>query len=142
VAGDADDADALPVVDKNATAAAAEARAIGDPGLEARSLAVLAESARRSGQVEDALQLSERALERLSVLGYASFGGEEEVFYTHSRVLHDAGRISASADALAKAYSRVRTKADRIEDAELRRKFLQAVPLHRAIVSACESRRQ
>ncbi|MBI2894720.1 MAG: protein kinase [Deltaproteobacteria bacterium] len=137
---DAEEAEALAAADRAATCAAAEARAAGDPGLEARALAVLAEAERRRGRTTESLALVDKALERLAVRGYASFGGEEEVFWTQSRVLEDAGRIDAAADALARAYSRVRTKADRIEDAELRRRFLQAVPLHRAIVSAWESR--
>jgi len=137
---DADDEASLPVAVEHATAAAHDARLVGDPGLEARSLAVLAEAARRRGQAEEAAALSEKALERISVRGYASFGGEEEVFYTRCRVLEDLGQPSAAADALAKAYSRVRTKADRIDDPDLRRRFLQAVPLHRAIVAAWEGR--
>lgn len=137
---DADDEATLATVVEHGTAAAVEARAVGDPGLEARSLAVLAEAARRGGRTDDAAAYSEKALERISVRGYASFGGEEEVFYTRSRVLEDMGRINAAADALAKAYSRVKTKAERIEDPDLRRRFLQAVPLHRAIVAAWEGR--
>jgi tetratricopeptide (TPR) repeat protein len=137
---DADEEGTAAAAVEHATAAAHDARAVGDPGLEARSLAVLAEAARRTGDTEEAASLSEKALERISVRGYASFGGEEEVFYTRCRVLEDLGRLNAAADALAKAYSRVRTKAERIDDPDLRRRFLQAVPLHRAIVAAWEGR--
>jgi tetratricopeptide (TPR) repeat protein len=138
---DAQDLALLPATIAQATAAASEARDAGDLGLEARSLAVLAEAARRAGRLPEAEALSERAIGQITVRGYASFGGEEEVLYTRARVLEDMGSSDASRDALGKAYSRVRTKSERIEDLELRRRFLEAVPLHRAIVEDWEGRR-
>ncbi|PKO21946.1 MAG: hypothetical protein CVU38_11965 [Chloroflexi bacterium HGW-Chloroflexi-1] len=53
-------------------------------------------------------------------------GPEEAVYLTHSLVLTALGRCEEAADALREAKAQMKTKADRIPDAEQRRRYLDS----------------
>jgi tetratricopeptide (TPR) repeat protein len=81
------------------------------------------------GRVQDAVELSTRAVEALERHGGAvPATRSEEIFLTHARVLEAAGSAAAAGYA-AKAAKVVRAKAESLSDPAQRRSFLERVRL-------------
>ncbi len=92
-----------------------------------------AELSLAAGQIERAEQASAEAFHKLSMRGKIE-GPEEAVLHARALVLEALGRTDEVADLLEQARATVRSKAEKIEDPELRQRFLQEIPLNRAIM--------
>ncbi|MCK5410446.1 MAG: AAA family ATPase [Gemmatimonadetes bacterium] len=97
------------------------------------ALARLAEIALDDGDLSAADRMSAAALAKLYKHG-AIQGPEEVVLYARGRVLAAAGRNREAAAMFEEAQETIRTKADRIEDPEVRRRFLEDVHPNQAIL--------
>lgn len=97
------------------------------------SQARLAEIALEAGQMDLADRASEEALSKLHAHGSIQ-GPEEVVLYARGRVLEAAGRHDAAGEIFREAQETIRTKAARIEDPEVRRRFLEEVHPNREIL--------
>jgi tetratricopeptide (TPR) repeat protein len=89
----------------------------------------------RLGDPAEALKFSERAVDLLAELRIME-GPEEEVYWIHSRVLTANHQSRSARAALARAAAEMSSKAERLRDSDLRRTFLERVPLNRAIRAA------
>lgn len=85
------------------------------------------------GNLEGAEQASAEAFHKLSMRGKIE-GPEEAVLHARALVLEALGRSDEASDLLEQARATVRGKAEKIEDPELRQRFLQEIPLNRAIM--------
>ncbi len=63
-------------------------------------------------------------------------GAEEAVLHTRGRVLAELGWGEEAAECFKRARTIVLNRADRIEDAELRRHYIEEVPLNRVILAS------
>jgi tetratricopeptide (TPR) repeat protein len=96
------------------------------------SYEALAESLLGNG--ERAIELSSHALSALAEK--SSFDGSRiEILFNHVRVLEEWDPVASGA-ALADACELLRQQADQIGDEDLRRKFLERVPLHRSVLES------
>ncbi len=109
------------------------ARKMPMPVGETYGLAVQALAMGRLGRMEEAAELSSAAVAIQREQGKTE--GAEHIWFIHSRMCSQAGRTSASREALREAQREVDGKAARLRDEELRRSYLSAkVP--RAIAEA------
>jgi len=107
---------------------AARALGAGEPG----ALAGRARVAMAMGDLAAALELAENLMAALDRLD----GGERrQVLFTCHQVLARTGD-SRAPQLLVRVYDELQARAATITDADLRRSFLNNVPLHREIVSA------
>jgi len=89
----------------------------------------------RTGQVENALECSGRAVALLDdTPGYPA--GREPLYFEHSLVLRANGLTSEADAYLNRAGDEMSRKADRLTDVEMRRTYLEQVPVNRAIRGA------
>jgi adenylate cyclase len=100
-----------------------------------------AELALDVGNLEGADRASAEATRKLRLHGNIQ-GPEEVVLYTRVRALSALGREDEKLEVLGEARDTVRRRADLIEDAELRRRFLEEIPLHREILGLGEPQRR
>lgn len=108
------------------------AQRIGLSHIEVLGRSLLAMAYLIQNNVDQALAASTRAVDQLDELGSVE-GTEEEVYFNHFQVLQAAGHSDAM-EALQRARTLVRQKADRISDPALQRSFLEQVPLNRRIL--------
>ena len=97
------------------------------------ALARLAEIALDDGDSSSADRMSAEALAKLYKHGSIQ-GPEEVVLYARGRVLAAAGRDREASVMFEEAQETIRTKADRIEDPEVRQRFLEDVHPNPAIL--------
>jgi adenylate cyclase len=97
------------------------------------ALARLAEIALDEGDSSSADRMSAEALAKLYKHGSIQ-GPEEVVLYARGKVLAAAGRNREAAAMFEEAQETIRTKADRIEDPEVRHHFLEDVHPNAAIL--------
>ena len=91
------------------------------------------------GRVDAACEASRAAVELLEVHGVAE-GDEPSVCYHHAQILATQGKAAEVEAYLTRAKAEVETKAARIADGDLRRSFLENVPINRAITLATAGR--
>jgi eukaryotic-like serine/threonine-protein kinase len=109
----------------------AEELLTGAPALSAVATATLSRALYASGELDGSLRAAIRATACLEALGEGNMGeGESAVRLALVLVLAARGEESAR-DALEVARRRLLARAERIDDAELRRRFLEDVPDHR-----------
>ncbi|MCG8419515.1 MAG: protein kinase [Proteobacteria bacterium] len=125
--------------DSTAARAAAQnavsiARAATLTGFEIHGLSRQAVATWQSGDLDSALVLSSRAMEMLDRQIYIE-GSEEELLYSHYRLLEASGNDSARAT-LARAKETVRRKLDRLQHSHWRHTFTHVVPVNVAILAA------
>jgi tetratricopeptide (TPR) repeat protein len=97
------------------------------PSVRCPALAVLAEVRLRRGRAAEALSAAAEASELLDMLGGLE-ESESLVRLVIAEALHVSGDLQAARKAAAQARARLLARAARIEDAELRRSFLEQVP--------------
>lgn len=83
------------------------------------------------GQCAEAEQASAQAVQLLE--DGAGEGFEEQIYFHHAKILEANGRLAEANRYLKKARAELEAKAARITDAELRRCFLEEVPVNREI---------
>ncbi len=115
-----------------AARALATARAATLVGAEIAALTRQGEALRRLGRLDQALASSGRAVELLDAQRYFE-GSEEEVLFVHHQVLQGIGD-PAAADLLARARDGIERKLSKMDDADWRRSFVDAIALHRLIL--------
>jgi tetratricopeptide (TPR) repeat protein len=108
------------------TARAADLR----PG-QALAHSLSARACQALGQLDQALAASAQAMDLFQE--GAGDGVEEQICYHHAQILCAAGRLEEARAAYERAQSELLAKADRLDDADLRRCYLQDVPLNREI---------
>ncbi len=92
-----------------------------------------------AGDPESAEQASAEAFHKLSMRGKIE-GPEEAVLHTRGLVLDALGRREEAIDLFKQARATVRAKAEKIEDSELRQRFLTGIPLNREIMETGDER--
>jgi hypothetical protein len=92
-----------------------------------------------AGDPEGADQASAEAFRKLSMHGKIE-GPEEAIFHTRALVLDALGRKAEALELYEQARTTVLDKAEKIEDARLRRRFLHDIPLNRAIMETGDDR--
>jgi tetratricopeptide (TPR) repeat protein len=80
-----------------------------------------------------AFEYSQQAVSLIEKKGAMPAVRTEEILFHHSRVARDQGDRPEADRYLALAYGTVKAKADSLEDVARRRRFLERVPLNRAI---------
>jgi serine/threonine protein kinase/tetratricopeptide (TPR) repeat protein len=128
--GEGDDERALAT----ANDALETARATTLIGAEVVALARQAEALRRLGRPEEARSSSIRAIELLDELRYLE-GSEEEVLYTHHRVLLTLADASAG-EFLDRARAGAQRKLDMLTNPDWRRSFAHDILLHSILLAA------
>lgn len=91
-----------------------------------------AELSLASGDLDRAEQASSEAFHKLGMRGKIE-GPEEAVLYTRAVVLESLGRSAEANELFEQARDTIQAKAEKIEDPELRQRFLEGIPLNRAI---------
>ncbi len=91
----------------------------------------LARAELESGNTDEALALSGLAIETLAK--YDTVEDLQRAFFNHALILDKAGNPREAEKYLEKARKIVHERADKIEDADLKKTFLEQVPLHREI---------
>lgn len=86
-----------------------------------------------AGDLSRAERLSERAQALLEKHGNVQ-GPEERVYWVRARVLRALDRTEAASEAMERARSVVRQKADWIDDSQTRKRFLERVPLDPSVL--------
>ncbi len=110
-------------------------RSLGQPGASLEAMAGLARAALGKGESQQAMRWIEEIL-RQAEEGFLAQAAEwVRVYWDCYAVLSACGDLRA-AYALGMARLLLRNRADRIYDQEMRRSFLENVPLHRAIIAA------
>jgi len=109
------------------------ARQSGLVHVEILALTREAELGLDAGNLHGAELASAEATRRLSLHGNIQ-GPEEAVLYTRVRILAALGRHEEALEVLEKARETVRRKANLIEDRNLRRRYLEEIPLNREIL--------
>jgi predicted ATPase len=115
--------------------AAAEAEAVGLPGVAVLALTAAAQAALLRGDAADALAASEKAMEMRDRLGGVE-EDEAEVYLAHARALRLAGRDQEADRVIAAGKARLEAVASQIVDPEWRRRFLRDVAAHRELTGA------
>lgn len=105
------------------------------------ALARKAELATAGGDLDAADEASLHAVELLRRHGNVQ-GSEERVYLARARVLEAMGRAEAAAALVDEAAHRVRSKAERIADPELRQRFLELPPHPDVLAAAGEPQRE
>ena len=108
-------------------------REIGQSGSAVDDLAGLARVAFTQGQVDQAQALVQEAWDWIAAHGDAGLAYPVRVYLTASDVWAATGQAGLAGEALAAAERFVQDRADRISDEDLRRSFLEQVPLHREL---------
>lgn len=103
----------------------------GAPALSAAATATLARALCASGQLDDALRAAVRATACLEALGEGNMGEGESAVRLALVVVLAARREESAREALDVARRRLLARAERVDDPELRRRFLEDVPDHR-----------
>lgn len=85
--------------------------------------AVLAEALRLEGRLPEALEIARRALDELRRLGGVE-EGESRVYAVSARCARDSGDVDGAREIIREGLAKLHTRADRIHDEELRRRFL------------------
>jgi len=123
-----------PVMTRQYEMAAACQSAVAHLGLAER----VADEAERQSHHEQALQLSQAALDIYQSIGFAQITEcvSEEILFCHSQALAANGRDAEAADYLRQAHDEMMRKYDLIPAATpYRQTFLENIPLHRDIRS-------
>jgi hypothetical protein len=94
-----------------------------------------AELSLAAGDMDGAEQASAEAFHKLSMRGKIE-GPEEAVFHIRALVLESLGRHDEATELHQQARATVRAKAEKVEDPELRQRYLEDIPLNRAIMEA------
>ncbi len=115
-----------------ATEAYERARIHGSTVGEIPGLSRAARATAQLGDLDAARGLSRRAVELLDEQRHID-GPEEEIYYTHYRILSAAGAANAT-QALERARDGLEAKLERIHDSAQRESFQRAVPLNAAIL--------
>jgi tetratricopeptide (TPR) repeat protein len=102
------------------------------PTIEAVALGLAARAALRGHDHEEALDLSERALDRRDALGGIE-ENEAELFVTRAEALDAAGRSEQAREVRERGRARLPELAGRIRDPEWRRHLLSASVAHRSL---------
>lgn len=90
------------------------------------------------GQMEEALQLSAQAV--ATMLEWEDSGPySKEVYFRHYQAVAMAEGTEAAHPELERAFRHLMEQAGHIEDPQLRRSFLEEIPVHREILAAYES---
>ncbi|NSC23113.1 AAA family ATPase [Streptomyces albus subsp. chlorinus] len=111
----------------------AETRRTGMVRSEIAALCLNGQVRLRQGDVRAAEENARQAVGLLTRTGDMPALRSEEVLFHAARALRAAGAGGEAGDLLERARAKVAQKADSLEDAELRRGFLEDVPLNRAI---------
>ena len=109
-----------------------EAAELGERSLEALALALRGTVRLAQGDPAEALALTARALAIRDELGSVE-EDEAEIFLAHARALEAAGRGGDAQAVRARARARIAEIAARITDPDLRRRFHEDIPTHRAL---------
>jgi hypothetical protein len=96
------------------------------PSYRARAWALLVAARLARGQVAAALTAAEAAMRLVEPVCVAG-SGESAVRWRHAEALEAAGRHDEARQAVATAHARLLARADRIEDAALKKSFLERV---------------
>lgn len=110
-------------------------RALGQGGVSPEVMASLARAALGKGENERAMQWVEEILRQVEEGALAQSAELVRIYWDCHAVLRTCGDLRA-AYTLGMARILLRDRAARIYDQEMRRSFLENVPLHRAILSA------
>jgi tetratricopeptide (TPR) repeat protein len=105
----------------------------GFPTLRVGALALAARAYLRGEDASRALACSEEALRARDALGSVE-EDEAEAFLVHAMALEVVGRSEMARDVVLRGCSRLRYIAARIADPEWRRRFLEDVPAHKALL--------
>ena len=92
----------------------------------------------RAGDVESALVHATKAMDIVNATGPAE-EGDAGVRLLHAEALRAAGKVGASAAAIASALERLKERAGRISDPALQRSFLERVPDHARTVRLADA---
>ncbi len=111
---------------------AREARETDQPGVEVAALWVAARALLEAGDVDGAVEQSERSLLRRDEIGGVE-EDEAEVFLTHALALEAAGRALEAKAVRQRGRERVESIARHIADDHFRKRFLGEVPAHRGL---------
>ena len=123
----------LDSAETEALAVEQEAHDLGEQSLEALALSLRGATRLARGDHAAAVELSARALALRDELGSIE-EDEAELFLGHARALEAAGRPDDARAALARARARIDEVAARITDPDLRRRFHEDIPAHRALL--------
>jgi hypothetical protein len=90
------------------------------------------------GNPREAFNSSSLAVQQLEQLTYLHSPqiAEAEILFRHGQIAAAAGQAGTAHTYLQKAYAETKRKADLIADKQLRRKFLENIPLNREIIAA------
>ena len=105
-----------------------------------RGLSLGAQTLLAMGDVENAVERSDRAVALLETSGPLEVP-REEVLFRHWAILAATGRPEAGRPYLVAAFEAVAAKADGFRDPARRRTFLERVPVNRRIAAAMEALR-
>ncbi|MFH1263253.1 MAG: tetratricopeptide repeat protein [Pseudomonadota bacterium] len=83
------------------------------------------------GRRQEAMELSFRAMRLIEAHAAGVEGAEEDAFVNHYTLLHEAGRLEEARECLRKLVELIRSRADRIQEEEYRRSFLEEVRQNR-----------
>jgi eukaryotic-like serine/threonine-protein kinase len=122
-----DSGNALAAIEAARTAVQALA---GSPGLRAYAHALGARSLLGVGRADEAMQEARLALDLMGTQG-APEEVEAQVRLSLAEAAHAAADYDLARDAIASARARLLERAERLDDADVRRSFLQRVPEHR-----------
>jgi tetratricopeptide (TPR) repeat protein len=106
---------------------ASRAESLSDEPNRALVLALRARIALGEARIDDARRYAEEALALVERLGGIE-DGESLVRLTHAEVLRAAGETEAARDSITLARARLLERAQRINNGELRERFLESIP--------------
>lgn len=109
---------------------------IGETANARVTQAWLALASLAAGETEEAHTLTEETCAQLTSEGYSGDYPEQEIWWAAHRVWRAIGETEPARAALERAHRLVQEQAGRIQDPELRRSFLENVPVNREIVLA------
>jgi tetratricopeptide (TPR) repeat protein len=112
--------------------AVARARQATLTGAEIQALSRQAEATGRLGQLEEALALSQQAMDLLARQKHIE-GAEEEIYFVHFQLLTVAGRIEEAMAVLDQARASLQRKLDALRDPRWRQAFTERVPVNARI---------
>jgi predicted ATPase/class 3 adenylate cyclase len=112
---------------------------IGEEGNAQVTRAWLAAAHQAEKESQLAQQHIQKVLEQIGVQGYGGDDPEQEVWWAAYQVWQASGENDQAQHALERAYQLVQEQAGRIQDASLRRSFLEQVPVIREIAKAYEA---
>lgn len=129
---DRQDSTAWGLADEYAARAVEQGTRANLPHAVIQGLAYRARAHLRPGHLDEALELSARAVALLQERS-AIEGTEEEIYFIHCQALAANGRLEEAATMGQRAFDEMMTKADLLTDATLRSSFLERVRVNRQI---------